>query len=637
MSALTTSRNYALLMILTGLVVAPSVAARPVDFVPVEITGLAIGLHFDVLSTVLLTFVGCVGALVATYSRRNLAGQARTERFGWLLLAALVSLTILVTGASLPIVALGWTAGGLVLAALVAQPGTNRAGRAASFVRRTLLIGDAALWLAVLIAIAFLPTVNRADLTGATLSTGVATAVAALLLVACVVRSAMVPAQAWLPETAEAPSPVSAFLHAGIVNGAGVMVSLFWPLFVAAPAVLLALLVVGAASVAYGTLAARARADVKGQLACSTTAQMGYMGIQLGLGLPAAAVFHLIGHGFYKAWLFLRAGGAVTRERSRPTPRLAPWLMETGSMPPGGRRASATVFTCLTVALVAVPLAWPAVRSSVDHLGPAAVLPAGLALVTALIVVLGGRFRPTGDATGRLASIGVGLASGVAVAAYAWVLIGVERLLSSALPLRALWADWTSTALILGLSVVAVAIAYLVGILQKHPDGALAVVFTRSALAPWTSKLARTRTAQWPLAVRDEVDAPITADQIRMSVELASRMCGPAWPLRTMVAANPVAGLEIMPFDEAATLSTRVHGSSGYLPPSAYSQLYADGRITRDHLAFAIRELDEARDEFRPDSFVASLVDALLAALPADQETTDEHLPRLAETLHRSG
>ena len=125
------------------------------------------------------------------------------------------------------------------------------------------------------------------------------------------------PLHSWLPETAEAPSPVSAFLHAGIVNGAGIIGALAWPIFRASPITLAALIVIGAMTVAIGTWSARVRADVKGQLASSTTAQMGYMTVQLGLGLPAAAIAHLIGHGYYKAWLFLRAGGAVSRSRLR--------------------------------------------------------------------------------------------------------------------------------------------------------------------------------------------------------------------------------------------------------------------------------------------------------------------------------
>ena len=127
--------------------------------------------------------------------------------------------------------------------------------------------------------------------------------VPALLAVGGLIRSALVPAWRWLPLTAEAPSPVSALLHAGVVNGIGLLAVLWWLPFEAAPGVLLALLVVGGITAVLGTAAMRVRPDVRGKLASSTSAQMGY-DRPTRAGLPAFALLHLIGHGFYKAWLF---------------------------------------------------------------------------------------------------------------------------------------------------------------------------------------------------------------------------------------------------------------------------------------------------------------------------------------------
>ncbi len=269
-------------------------------------------------SALLLAFVAVLGWLIGTYAVTNLRGQPRLTRFaGWYVVAVL-ALALMVTGASLALVAAGWTVSGLAAAALVGHAGTPAARRAARYVRRHLLVGDAFLWTGVLVGAVVLPGLVRSDLGDGRLDPVAATVVAVPLALAGVVRSALAPAHRWLPETAEAPSPVSALLHAGVVNGAGVIVILHWPLFHAAPAALLLLLVAGLASVALGTWAARLRADVKGRLACSTTAQMGYLSLQLGLGLPGAALLHLVGHGSYKAWLFLRAGGAVGRTRWTP-------------------------------------------------------------------------------------------------------------------------------------------------------------------------------------------------------------------------------------------------------------------------------------------------------------------------------
>ena len=142
--------------------------------------------------------------------------------------------------------------------------------------------------------------------------------VAVLLVVACVTRSGLVPSHRWLAETAEAPSPVSALLHAGVVNGAGVLGVLAWPLFRAAPAALLGLVVLGAVSVVVGAWAGRVRADVKGSAGLLHDQSDGlHVLVQLGLGLPAMALMHLLGHGAYKSWMFLRAGGAIARNREQ--------------------------------------------------------------------------------------------------------------------------------------------------------------------------------------------------------------------------------------------------------------------------------------------------------------------------------
>ena len=287
---------------------------------------------------------------------------------------------------------------------------------------------------------ALLPSLNRADLLSSTttLPVGSATVVALLLLGAGVVRSALVPMQSWLPETSAAPSPVSALLHAGVVNGAGILGALAWPIFAAAPAVLLMLIVVGAASVAIGTWTARVRTDVKGQLAASTTAQMGYMGVQLGLGLPAAAVAHLIGHGYYKAWPFLRAGGAVTRQRALPVVNSV-----------RTRFGTPEVFVMSGIVLaVGVTAAAPAIVESANTLGLTSLLPFMLALVAAVVGVAAmaasGRFS-----TGQ--QLIVAMVACALAATYQWLLLAWERLLSGTLPEAVLWEPVVAIVLLVGI------------------------------------------------------------------------------------------------------------------------------------------------------------------------------------------
>jgi NADH:ubiquinone oxidoreductase subunit 5 (subunit L)/multisubunit Na+/H+ antiporter MnhA subunit len=135
----------------------------------------------------------------------------------------------------------------------------------------------------------------------------------------------MVPFHRWLPGTVDGPTPVSALLHAGVVNGVAVLALRFAPTVMdSRPAVLL-LFALGVATAVWATGVMMTRPDVKGRLAWSTAGQMGFMAVQVAIGAWVAAVVHLVGHAMYKAVLFLGAGGTVATasaasRRSAPAP-----------------------------------------------------------------------------------------------------------------------------------------------------------------------------------------------------------------------------------------------------------------------------------------------------------------------------
>ena len=107
---------------------------------------------------------------------------------------------------------------------------------------------------------------------------------------------------------------MSALLHAGVVNAGGILLIRLAP--VATDDVARALTVLaGAATMIYGGVVMLVKPDIKGALVHSTTAQMGFMILTCGLGLWAAAVIHLVAHGFYKATLFLSSGSAIAAAR----------------------------------------------------------------------------------------------------------------------------------------------------------------------------------------------------------------------------------------------------------------------------------------------------------------------------------
>lgn len=140
---------------------------------------------------------------------------------------------------------------------------------------------------------------------------------AVCLALAVVLRTAMLPVHGWLIQVMEAPTPVSALLHAGVVNLGAFVLILFAPLFQAVPVARWLLVVMGLTTAVLAGLVMLTRVSIKVRLAWSTVAQMGFMVMECGLGLYTLALLHLIGHSLYKAHAFLAASGAVEVARLR--------------------------------------------------------------------------------------------------------------------------------------------------------------------------------------------------------------------------------------------------------------------------------------------------------------------------------
>src|SRR5690606_813368 len=141
---------------------------------------------------------------------------------------------------------------------------------------------------------------------------GLALAASSLLLAGAVGKSAQLPLQTWLPDAMAGPTPVSALIHAATMVTAGMyLIARMHTLFVLAPAVQLAVAVVGAVTLLLAAFAALSQRDIKRILAYSTMSQIGYMFLALGVGAWSAAVFHFMTHAFFKALLFLAAGALI--------------------------------------------------------------------------------------------------------------------------------------------------------------------------------------------------------------------------------------------------------------------------------------------------------------------------------------
>jgi NAD(P)H-quinone oxidoreductase subunit 5 len=293
---------------------------------------VALTLRFDVLSAVISLIVGFIGWVVVRYARSYLDGEAREGAFHGLLLATLAAVLVLAMAGSLALLALAFVAVGLGISRLLLFYATRpEAQRAAAKFALVWGAGDVALVLAAtLLWFAFgtadIAAINQAAATGPV--PGAALLATGLLVLAALLKTAAFPVHGWLTEVMEAPTPVSALLHAGVINAGGVLLIRFAELMQTSPGAMAALVMLGGFTALFGGLVMLTQAAVKTALAWSTVAQMGFMLLQCGLGLWALALLHIVAHALYKAHAFLGSGGAVQAvlEVRRPGPVAVPGI-----------------------------------------------------------------------------------------------------------------------------------------------------------------------------------------------------------------------------------------------------------------------------------------------------------------------
>lgn len=271
----------------------------------------------DSLSWVMAGLIVFVVANVAAYSRRYMAGDRNfgQQRRDVLLLGA--SVLVMVFSDHLLVLLASWTISNLLLVRLMIHKSQWNAARIAGHLAlKTFSLGFLLLaggfWLLA-------DSVGSASVHGITSATDSPSPMVflGLLLVAlaAMTQSAAWPFHRWLMSSLNSPTPVSALMHAGVVNGGGFLIVRFAPLYSTQPILLHGLFVAGLITAVVGTFWKLLQPNVKRMLACSTMGQMGFMLMQCGMGLFAPAVSHLCWHGLFKAYLFLSTASVVQEKR----------------------------------------------------------------------------------------------------------------------------------------------------------------------------------------------------------------------------------------------------------------------------------------------------------------------------------
>ena len=266
-----------------------------------------------ILMIALCVFMGlCVGSFAARYMK----GDSQYHSFFIQLILLIISVSGMASSDNLILFLIAWCLSSLVLVRLMIHKPNWRAAKASgimaakNYALNVLCMGAAFLILYLATGETSINAINHQDAHSLSMQLALI-----LILLAAMMLSAIWPFHRWLISSLNSPTPVSAVMHAGLVNGGGFLLVRFAPLYLQHPPLLTLIFVIGLVTALLGTWWKLMQSDVKRMLACSTMGQMGFMIAQCGLGLFPAAVAHLIWHGMFKAHLFLGSGSAAQEKR----------------------------------------------------------------------------------------------------------------------------------------------------------------------------------------------------------------------------------------------------------------------------------------------------------------------------------
>lgn len=275
--------------------------------------GVGASIRVDGLTVAIFTMVALLVVVVARFSATYLDGDERHGDFLGRLAATAAAVELLVLANNLVLFWLAWVATSLCLhRLLVFYPDRPRAVIAARKKFVAARLGDVFLGAAFVLVYWHFGTGELDKIfSSAESGTALVGVAAVLLALTALFKSAQFPTHGWLVEVMETPTPVSALLHAGILNAGPFLVLRFSPLVAQVEAAAWILLVVGGFTALFASVVLTTQPSVKVALGYSSAAHMGFMLFVCGLGVFPAAALHLVAHSFYKAHAFLSAGSTV--------------------------------------------------------------------------------------------------------------------------------------------------------------------------------------------------------------------------------------------------------------------------------------------------------------------------------------
>ena len=285
------------------------------SWVDSEILSISWDLYYDQLTVSLGLAVLYCSTLIHIYTIDYLSSDPHNQRFFSYLSAFTAGMLLLITGGNFFVMFVGWEAIGVVSYLLInfyfTRIQANKAAMLAFTMNRT---GDMLMSIGFFAIFAIFGSLNYSSIFTLTpyMNETAISIIALLLLGGALAKSANIPLHSWLPGSMEAPTPVSALLHAATLVTAGIYLLLRCsPILEFSPMVLLIITIIGSSTAFFAATCGLLQNDLKRIIAFSTISQLGYMMMAIGLSQYNVALMHTVNHAFFKALLFLGAGAVI--------------------------------------------------------------------------------------------------------------------------------------------------------------------------------------------------------------------------------------------------------------------------------------------------------------------------------------
>ncbi|MDH4295136.1 MAG: proton-conducting transporter membrane subunit [Cyclobacteriaceae bacterium] len=291
-------------------------------------------LRLDAVSALMLGMIAFLGFIIIKFSINYLDGDQRQGAFIGRLAATIASVQLLVLSGNLGLLLTSWILTSISLHRLLLfyhdRPGAQIAARKKFILAR---LGDVSLLIAIIMLYGHFGSGNLEVIftaingnSFANLPFLAAEGPALFLVLAALLKSAQFPTHSWLIEVMETPTPVSALLHAGLLNAGPFLIIRMAFVMDASTAAPVLLMIVGGFTALFASVAYLTQTSVKTALGYSSVAHMGFSLMVCGLGVYPAAMLHLVAHSFYKAHAFLSSGSVVDVMRGAKVKKVTPTM-----------------------------------------------------------------------------------------------------------------------------------------------------------------------------------------------------------------------------------------------------------------------------------------------------------------------